>query len=158
MTTESFQHELEQTRGQAHAHCAICSPANERGLRLEFSADVDGSVQARFGCEEAFEGYASMLHGGVVASLLDGAMTNCMFAHGATALTAELTVRYRHPVITGTPATVRAWIDRSSPPLHVLKAQIVQDAQVKATACGKFLEQDRLAPGEDQLHRFHLWA
>ena len=145
MTTESSQEGLEQVRGQAHPHCAICSPANERGLRLKFSADVDGSVQAHFECEEAFEGYASMLHGGVVASLLDGAMTNCMFAHGATALTAELTVRYRHPVIVGTPATVRAWIDRSSPPLHVLKGEVVQGAQVKATATGKFMEQDEPA-------------
>jgi uncharacterized protein (TIGR00369 family) len=158
VTTESFQDGLEQVRGHAHPNCAICSPSNERGLHLEFSADGDGRVQARFECEAAFEGYASMLHGGVLASLMDGAMTNCMFAHGATALTAELNVRYRHPVLIGTPATVRAWIDRSSPPLHVLKAEIVQGAQVKATACGKFMEQNHLAPGKHRCQRIQLWA
>ena len=158
MTTESFQAGLERIRGLAHPNCVICSPSNNRGLRLEFCADVDGGVLAQFECKESFEGYASMLHGGVVASLLDGAMTNCMFAHGLTALTAELTVRYRHPVVTGTPATVRAWIDRSSPPLYVLKAQIVQGAQVKATSCGKFMEQGHVVPGKRQLGAVRVWA
>jgi acyl-coenzyme A thioesterase PaaI-like protein len=88
-----------------------------------------------------------MLHGGVIASLLDGAMTNCMFAYGTPAITAELAVRFRHPVIVNRPAKVRAWVERSSPPLHVLKAVVLQDERPKATAVGKFMEQAGLAGG-----------
>jgi acyl-coenzyme A thioesterase PaaI-like protein len=84
-----------------------------------------------------------MLHGGVITSLLDGAMTNYMFAHGIPAITAELTVRFRHPVVTNQVAIVRARIERSSPPLHLLKAEVVQGEQLKATASGKFMEQAR---------------
>jgi acyl-coenzyme A thioesterase PaaI-like protein len=36
-----------------------------------------------------------MLHGGVISSILDGTMTNCLFAHGTVAVTAELRVRFR---------------------------------------------------------------
>ena len=147
MTTEAAKAELQQTRGQAHSNCVICSPSNSRGLHLEFATSGDGGVQACFDCDEAFEGYAGMLHGGMVASLLDGAMTNCMFAHGAPAVTAELTVRFRHPVVIGTAATVRAWIERSLPPLHLLKAEIIQGTQVKATASGKFMEHAHPADG-----------
>ncbi len=68
-------------------------------------------------------------------------MTNCMFARGISALTAELTVRYRHPLVVGVSAEVRAWVEQSTPPLHLLKAEIVQAAQVKSTARGKFMEQ-----------------
>ncbi|MCK4341833.1 MAG: PaaI family thioesterase [Phycisphaerae bacterium] len=113
-------------------------------MRLKFAASDDGRVQARFDCDAAFEGYAGMLHGGVVASLLDGAMTNCMFAHGIPAVTAELTVRFRHPVRTGVAVTVRAWVERCSPPLHVLKAEVVQNGQLMATARGKFMDQARI--------------
>lgn len=141
MITDLAQAGLREMRAQAHSNCVVCNPANRRSLCLEFTASDDGGVQARFDCHESFEGYAGMLHGGVIASLLDGAMTNCMFAHGIPAITAELTVRFRHPVLVSHVAVVRAWIERSSPPLHLLKAEVLQDGQLKATALGKFMEQ-----------------
>ena len=151
MITELPQVDWRETRAQAHANCVVCSPANSRSLRLEFAASDDGGVQACFDCDKAFQGYASMLHGGVIASLLDGAMTNCMFAHGIPAITAELNVRFRHPVLIGQFATVRAWIERLSPPLHLLKAEVLQDEQLKATALGKFMEQHDLSDGVGSL-------
>ena len=150
MITELAEAGRRQLCTSAHPNCVVCSPGNDRSMRLKFAASDGGGVQARFECSSAFEGYAGILHGGVVASLMDGAMTNCMFARGVLAVTAELTVRFRHPVVTGTPATVRAWIERSSPPRHLLKAEIVQGAQVKATAAGKFLEQAHLAAAGHQ--------
>ncbi len=104
----------------------------------------DGSVQARFNCDKVFEGYANVLHGGVVSSLLDGAMTNCLFAHGHPGVTAELTVRFRHPVRTGEAVTVRAWIERCFPHLHVLRAELVQNGQLVATARGKFMDRAQI--------------
>jgi hypothetical protein len=35
---------------------------------------------------------------------------------------------------------VRAWIDYSAPPLHVLKAELIQNELTKANATGKFVE------------------
>lgn len=141
MTIDLVQTELTRIRAQMHDNCVVCSHSNERGLGLEFALSEDGSVQAAFNCDKSFEGYADMLHGGVISSLLDGAMTSCMFAHGCATVTVQLNIRFRHPVVTNKLATVRAWIDRSSPPLYMLKAEILQDQQVKATAAGKFMEQ-----------------
>lgn len=143
--TDSAEDALCDLRAQAHSNCVVCSPSNDRGLRLQFSASEDGSVQARFDCDQAFEGYTDVLHGGTISSLLDGAMTSCLFAHGHPGVTAELTIRFRHPVRTGKPATVRAWIERCSPPLYVLKAEVVQNGQTKATASGKFMEQAQIS-------------
>ena len=145
MITEPGRDTLREIQAQAHAHCVVCGTANGRGLRLVFHLSKDGSVQATFDCEKAYEGYTDVLHGGVVSALLDGAMTNCLFSHGHPGVTAELTVRFRHPVCTDTAATVRAWVERCSRPLHVLKAELVQDGQLKATARGKFMEQARPA-------------
>ena len=145
MTTETQQDALREIGSRAHANCVVCGTANGRGLQLVFHLCDDGSVQATFDCERAYEGYANVLHGGVVSALLDGAMTNCLFSHGHPGVTAELLVRFRHPVYTDATATVRAWIERCSPPLHVLKAEVVQNGQLKATGCGKFMEQARLA-------------
>jgi len=111
----------------------------------------DGGVQAHFDCDSAYEGFPGMLHGGVISCLLDGAMTNCLFAHGRRGITGELKVRFRHPVVTGQSTLVRAWIESSSPPFHVLKAELIQDQQVKARATGKFLEQAALAQSGEEL-------
>jgi len=124
----------------AHPRCVVCSPTNVNGLRLECTAMPDGSVQGDFPGGVAYEGYVGRLHGGVIAALLDGAMTQCLFAYGCQGFTAQLTVRYRHPVATGEAMTVHAWLTDSHAPLHYLRAELRQNGQVRVTALGKFIE------------------
>ncbi|RPI62864.1 MAG: PaaI family thioesterase, partial [Planctomycetaceae bacterium] len=90
-----------------------------------------------------YEGYEDVLHGGVISSLLDGAMTNCLFAHGIVAVTAELVVRFRHPVAIDVPVSVIGRIVSSSPPLHITEAKVIQDGVVMAVAKAKFMEMHR---------------
>ena len=123
----------------------VCGPSNDRGLQLRFVSLGDGSVAASFDCNKAFDGYAGSLHGGVISALLDGAMTNCILAHGHTGVTAELKVRYRHPVVTDHVAVVRGWISRSLLPPYLMESELLQDGQVKATATAKFMDQPQLA-------------
>jgi len=143
MSSDSAKADLTRIRAQEHANCMVCSPSSKSGLGLQFAVSEDGSVEATFGCDKAFQGYADVLHGGLISCLLDGAMTNCMFAHGLAPVTAELNVRFRHPVVIGQQATVRARIQRSSSRLHLVEAEIVQNRQVKATATGKFVKHRR---------------
>lgn len=127
-------------RRKVHPNCIVCSADNENGFQLAFVMADDGSVQTHFGCESSYQGYPGILHGGVISSLLDGAMTNCLFAHGYRGITGELRIRFCYPVITDRDSVVRAWIDKLPPPYHVLKAELVQDRLVKAKATGKFVE------------------
>lgn len=108
------------------------------GLALRYAAAPDGSVSATFLGNPALEGYEGILHGGVVAALLDGAMTNCLFAHGIRALTGELRVRYRLPVLATEELMVRAWVERSWHGLFLLQSEILQSRVLKARAEGKF--------------------
>ena len=139
---ENLQHFREET----HAHCVVCGGRNPWGLQLGFRALPDGSVQGVFECRRILEGYASTLHGGIICSLLDGAMTNCLAAHGHRALTAEMTVRFRRPVATERPATIRAWIERYGHQLYQVAADLHQDNQVMASATAKFIEHK--SPGD----------
>ena len=127
-------------RAQEHPQCLVCSPNNPLGLGVEFSLAADGSIEGAFTGSSMLQGYPDWLHGGVIAALLDGAMTNCLFAHGCKAVTAQLSVRYRHPVQTGTIVVLRAWIVESLPPLHILRAELRQENCLKATATAKFME------------------
>lgn len=139
-STKSSQARLKTVRTQSHPYCVVCSQSNPLGLGLEFAVHPDGSVSASLHGHAALEGFEGCLHGGTIASLLDGAMTNCLFAHGYVAMTAELKVRYRKPVLIGQEILIRAWITRSQPPLHLLEAELKQEGCTKATASAKFFE------------------
>jgi acyl-coenzyme A thioesterase PaaI-like protein len=123
-----------------HPGCVVCGRANDRGLRLKFTRRPDGSVESRFPGDAALQGYPSQLHGGAIAMLLDGAMTNCLFRHGHVAVTAELVVRYRRPVAIDRPATVHAWLEHARPPLRRVAAELIQDGRVMAKAGATFLD------------------
>ncbi len=160
MTTDACQSRLEETRAQAHGHCVVCGQVNGHTPRLRFAVADDGSVQAIFQPDLGYQGYNGILHGGVIATLLDAAMTNCLFSHGRCGLTAELCVRFRHPVLTAAPVRLRAWVERASPPLFVLRAEVEQEGQRRATAIGKLLDGRHLgaapiaaATRGDEVHR-----
>ena len=140
------QERLVAIRRCEHAHCYVCNQANGEGLHLDFQTSDDGGVIASFPCGELFQGYDGLLHGGVVSSLLDGAMTNCLFAHEKVAVTSKLSIRFLHPVVVNHPATVRAWVEKSHPPLHVLKAELKQGSKTLAKAEGRFMERPFPSP------------
>ncbi len=123
-----------------HSHCVVCGVENPQGMHLQFCRDHNGGIVGRFQCDPKYAGYPQILHGGIVASLLDGAMTNLLFADGVRAMTAELVVRFRRPVRVSDPAIVSATRRKSHPPLYVLKARLEQGGCVCATAVGKFLQ------------------
>jgi len=144
-----MQERLEAVHHGTHAACVVCGPENRGGLHVPYRALPDGSVAAEFACPGALQGYPHMLHGGIIAALLDGAMTNCLFAHGITAVTAELRIRYHAPVPTGRPAAVRAWIERSAHGCHVLAAELRRDGLVAVRGEARFLSSRRGGrPGE----------
>jgi acyl-coenzyme A thioesterase PaaI-like protein len=122
-----------------HPHCVVCGAQNPCGLCLRFLAGADDTIVADFELDRAAEGYVGWSHGGITSAVLDGAMTNWLFAHGLTGVTAELNVRFRHPVLLGQAARVTARLKNASPPLYELEAQITQNGQLKARATGRFL-------------------
>jgi uncharacterized protein (TIGR00369 family) len=126
-----------------HPACIACRPQSAGGLGLVFAVAPDGAVETEFAGGDAHQGYAGLLHGGVIALLLDATMTNCLFTRGECGVTADLAVRYRHPVRSDAPARLRAWVQRASPPLFVLHAELWQAGQRRATAIGKFMRAGR---------------
>lgn len=133
------QARLVSVEADAHPFCYVCSSANPMGLAVQYSMEADGSVTAHLPGNRDLEGYPGLLHGGVIASLLDGAMTHCMFARGLQALTVELNVRYIASVVTLHEVSVQARFDRSVHGLHMLSGELVQFGTVKAKARGKFM-------------------
>ena len=95
---------------ESHDQCLVCGSRehNPDSLELQFSRHADGSVSAPFVVGPKHQGYSGLLHGGMTSTLLDAAMTHCLFMQGIKALTAELTVRFMAPIRVGQTLTVCA--------------------------------------------------
>lgn len=134
------QQEMRDRSQQDHPNCFVCQPHRLFGLRMAFEVQPDGSVRADVDCPKLWQGYPGMVHGGIIASMLDGAMTHCLFARQISGVTADLHMRYRHPLLLTEPAVVTAAITRDMSPVYVLQASIVQKDIVRAAATGKFMD------------------
>ncbi len=92
--------------------CFACGQTNERGLRIRYQRNGSGEFSAGWTPEPEFEGFSGIIHGGIVSTVLDEAMSKAVAASGSEALTAELRVRLRAPVRTGERFRIRGWIVR----------------------------------------------
>ncbi len=85
-------------------HCFGCGRLNPHGLHLSFGPNGNGGgVSALFVPGAEHEGYAGVVHGGIVTALLDEAMAWAAYARGVWVVTARIDVRFRRPVEIGTP-------------------------------------------------------
>ena len=74
--------------------CFACGPDNAEGMQLTFEYG-DGSARAVFLPKRRFAGWTTILHGGILATLLDEAMAHAAIAAGVRAVTGRLEVRFR---------------------------------------------------------------
>ena len=81
-------------------YCFACGKLNPIGLKLDFKK-VDGEYIAEFTPAREHQGYVGITHGGILATILDEAITRFAWAEGGSAVTAEMTVRFRRPAPTG---------------------------------------------------------
>jgi uncharacterized protein (TIGR00369 family) len=91
--------------------CFGCGEQNPIGLRLKFYRR-DGAVAAQFEPDVTHEGYVHMMHGGIVATLLDEAMSWAVIDGGHLAVTAKMDVQFRKPVPVTETLTVVGRVDR----------------------------------------------
>jgi uncharacterized protein (TIGR00369 family) len=78
--------------------CFGCGPSNQCGLKLKFE-ESDDEVFTRWEPAPHFQGYFNVLHGGIIATLLDEICAwYVQVKLGTSGVTSELKVRYLHPV------------------------------------------------------------
>ncbi|MEZ4523270.1 MAG: PaaI family thioesterase [Thermomicrobiales bacterium] len=125
--------------GNAH-HCFGCGTLNAIGLQLEFRRSSDG-VWAEFTTDRRYEGYAGMVHGGVLSTMLDEAMSWAITADSEFAVTARMNTSFRNPARVGVPLRVEAAVEQRRRRIIDTVATIVdiETGIVIAEAEGRFM-------------------
>jgi uncharacterized protein (TIGR00369 family) len=81
-------------------NCFVCGVENHHGLQINFYEESAGKILAKTTVPGHFQGYPGIVHGGIIAAMLDEVSGRTIMAENATRwmVTVGITVRYRRPV------------------------------------------------------------
>ena len=106
--------------------CFVCGMDNAEGMKLQFQTLDDGKkVTATYVPPEKYQGWQGVVHGGIIATLLDEVMAKAAQKSGYHVVTGELHTRFKSPA-------------RVLEPLHltaVLESVKKKIVYVKSSAC-----------------------
>ena len=128
-----------QGEANLHRNCFACGPTNGTGLGLKFYKHENGTVFGNFFADPKFEGYSGIIHGGVVATLLDSAMTHCLLIRDIPALTGRLLIKYSAPIRTGTVVKLEARIVGESRKIFTLEGKAFVLGKKVASAKARYM-------------------
>lgn len=123
-------------------NCFVCGKKNTAGLQLEFSRnDASGWTEARVAFPVQFQGWRSTVHGGLLATVLDETLIKAAAAAGHKCVTAEITVKFRKPAMTGESCLVSAQTLETRGRIVFAEGRICDaQGQVLAQATGKLFK------------------
>jgi uncharacterized protein (TIGR00369 family) len=89
-------------------HCFVCGLESPVGLKLRFMDNGVDEVRCTYIVKESYNGYPGVVHGGILAAMLDEAGGRALMIHDHSRfmMTARLEIRYRHPTPVGTELTL----------------------------------------------------
>jgi acyl-coenzyme A thioesterase PaaI-like protein len=94
-------------------------------------------VTAQWTPTHDWEGFENIIHGGIVSTVLDEAMSKAVVLANCEALTGELRVRFRRHLVPGVTMQIRGWV---------------------AARRKRLIETEATLTGSDGLEHAHAWA
>jgi len=122
--------------------CFVCGEKNPIGLKLLIRTDPErGESTTEVTFRDDFQGWSKIVHGGLLATVLDEALIYAAGAKGHRCVTGEMTVRYVKPASTGVAYTLKGRFLEDKGRVVLAESELVDGAggQV-ARASGKLFK------------------
>jgi len=131
-------------------HCFVCGPRNKNGLHIPIQKSVEAhTCTFTWVPGPAYQGYAGIVHGGILSTLLDEAMAYAVMGANKEimAVTADMRIRFLRPTPVGVPLKFAATLVGQRKNLHFARGTVIlPDGTVLAESEGRFAEIN--LPGE----------
>jgi len=120
-------------------YCFVCGSDNLKLLHLEFTNIGKNTVITEFKLEKEYEGDSVIIHGGVLAAILDNAMANMVIINNILIYAVELNVRYLKRCFVMENLQAKGWIEDVNRKIIETKSKIrSSNGELKVTAYGKY--------------------
>ena len=116
-------------------YCFACGKKNRVGLQLEFNLIEGNKIQCEFMPKKEHQGFADIVHGGIIALILDEAMVNLIWKLGKKAVTSEFGMRLKKAAFVGSNLFFSAEIERETKKVFYTRS-FCKDVQGEIIASG----------------------
>ena len=126
-------------RQPSSRHCFVCGVKNPFGLKIQFNDDGASVCCAEVTVPDPFNGYPGVVHGGIIAAILDEVSGRALLARGHELrnlfVTLKMEIRYRQPTPTNTPLAAIGTIVKAGQTRAIVHGEIrLPDGTVTAEA------------------------
>ena len=122
--------------------CFACGPANPGGLQMDIFLTEDRTVVITPVLPPAYDGHPGYVHGGIIATMLDEAMSKSVRARGCPAsMTRHMEIDYLRPVPSSAPLRIEGRVTHHEGRKHWSEAKILNaNGTVLAQSKGLFVQ------------------
>jgi len=122
----------------ADNYCFVCGKDNPRGFKIEVSyCDEELAAETELSLAREFQGWADVIHGGILATLLDEMMAHAVWRFAGPGLTLSLEVRFHAPLKPREQVRVRGVLHPANGSRRLAEAEIIRLADGARIASGK---------------------
>ena len=119
-------------------YCFVCGKDNPRGFKIEvrYSA-AEPAAETELAIPREYQGWAEVIHGGILSTLLDELMAHAVWHFAGPGLTLGLEVRFHAPLKPGESIRVRGVMHTPNGSRRQAAGEIIRIADGQRIASGK---------------------
>src|SRR4030042_983472 len=123
-------------------YCFVCGKDNPRGLKIAVRYDeAEMAAATELALPKEFQGWTEVIHGGILATLLDELMAHAVWRFAGPGLTLGMEVRFHKPLKPGEKILARGVLKTANGSRRQAEGEIIrlQDGERIASGTSRFL-------------------
>ncbi|MFZ0051056.1 MAG: PaaI family thioesterase [Desulfobaccales bacterium] len=122
----------------ADNYCFVCGKNNPRGFKIAVRySEAELAAETELSIPREYQGWAQVIHGGILSTLLDELMAHAVWRFAGPGLTLSMEVRFHQPLKPGEPIRVRGVLHTKNGSRRQAEGEIIRIADGSRIASGK---------------------
>jgi acyl-coenzyme A thioesterase PaaI-like protein len=122
----------------ADNYCFVCGKDNPQGLKIKVTyLPEEMAAETQVSLPREYQGWADVIHGGILSTLLDEMMAHAVWRFAGPGLTLGMEVRFHHPLKPDEAVKVRGVLTALNGNRRTAEAMITRTSDDKKIASAK---------------------
>ena len=119
-------------------YCFVCGQDNPRGFKIKVRyLEDETAAETELSLAKEFQGWADVIHGGILSTMLDELMAHAVWHFAGPGLTLSMEVRFHAPLKPNEPIRVRGVLQTPNGSRRLAEGEIIRLADNVRIASGK---------------------
>ena len=119
-------------------YCFVCGKDNPQGFKIEVRySEAELAAETELSIPREYQGWADVIHGGILSTLLDELMAHAVWHFAGPGLTISMEVRFHAPLKPGEAIRVRGVMHTPNGSRRQAEGEIIRLADGQRIASGK---------------------